>query len=386
MKYHLLLFSFILPLFLTFTPPVKGRDKKGRFIVVLDAGHGGHDSGALGKKCKEKDITLSVTKKVGEKLKQLSPNIIVHYTRIDDTFIGLNERSEYAIQKEADLFVSIHANATTSKSAYGSETYVLGLHRTQDNLEVAMKENSAILLEDGYTQKYEEFNPNSSESYIIFQFMQNKHLEASIRLADLIQSNLVKVGRYDRGVKQAGFLVLRKSAMPSVLIELGFVTNPNDAQYMISQKGQNTLATQIASAIVSYEKSLQKRTLASSLTKEQTKKQTKQDSIEDKRHNTKQHPAHSESDITNTIYYRIQVFANTEKLHESNALVKDFPNDLRYYKEGKLYKYTLYNTSNFNEIQHLCTQLKQQRRFKDCFIVSFNSNGQKIKSFLPSKR
>lgn len=232
------------------------RDNKGRFIVVIDPGHGGHDSGARGRSNLEKNIVLDVALKVGKKIKAKNPNILVYYTRSSDVFIGLNNRADFAIDKHADLFVSIHANASKSHKPYGAETYVLGLHRTKENLEVAMKENSAILLENDYTTKYEDFNPNSSESYIIFEFMQNKYLDSSIKLANFVQKGLVKLGRYNRGVRQAGFLVLRKAAMPSILIELGFITNRAEEHFMSSSAGQNKLAESIANSIVVYEESL----------------------------------------------------------------------------------------------------------------------------------
>ena len=244
---------------LLFSTPLQARDKEGNFIVVIDAGHGGHDSGAKGKFSYEKDIVLAVSKKVGAKLGQISPQIKVYYSRPDNKFIGLQDRARFAISKNADLFVSIHANASNSHSPSGTETYVLGLHRTEDNLRVAMKENSAILLEDNYSKKYEDFDPTSSESYIIFQFMANKHLENSLRLAKLVQSGFKSANRYDRGVRQAGFLVLREAAMPSVLIEIGFISNREEERYLNSQKGQTTIANGIATAIVDYERQIRKR-------------------------------------------------------------------------------------------------------------------------------
>lgn len=240
--------------------PSMARDSKGRFIVVIDPGHGGHDSGAVGKRYKEKNIVLDVALQVGKKIKAMNPDIIVHYTRTTDRFIGLDDRADFAISKHADLFVSIHANASKSSSPHGAETYVLGLHRTKENLEVAMKENSAILLEDDYSTKYEDFDPKSSESYIIFEFMQNKYLDSSIKLANLVQKGLVLTGRSDRGVRQAGFLVLRKAAMPSILIELGFISNRNEENYIGSAAGKEKLSDRIANSIVVYEKSISART------------------------------------------------------------------------------------------------------------------------------
>lgn len=249
----------ILLLALFGSPSLFARDKEGRFIVVIDAGHGGHDSGAKGKVSYEKNVVLAVSKKVGAKINELAPQIKVYYSRPDDNFIGLQDRARFAIKKNADLFVSIHANASNSHSPSGTETYVLGLHRTEDNLRVAMKENSAILLEDNYSKKYEDFDPTSSESYIIFQFMANKHLENSLRLAKLVQSGFKSVSRYDRGVRQAGFLVLREAAMPSVLIEIGFITNREEERYINSQSGQAKIANEIAKAVIEYERQIRKR-------------------------------------------------------------------------------------------------------------------------------
>lgn len=249
----------ILLLTLIGSPTLYARDKEGRFIVVIDAGHGGHDSGAKGKVSYEKNVVLAVSKKVGAKINELAPQIKVYYSRPDDNFIGLQDRARFAIKKNADLFVSIHANASNSHTPSGTETYVLGLHRTEDNLRVAMKENSAILLEDNYSKKYEDFDPTSSESYIIFQFMANKHLENSLRLAKLVQNGFKSVSRYDRGVRQAGFLVLREAAMPSVLIEIGFITNREEERYINSQSGQAKIANEIAKAVIEYERQIRKR-------------------------------------------------------------------------------------------------------------------------------
>ena len=253
------IFASIILLFSFISIPSSARDKKGRFVVVIDAGHGGHDSGAVGKIYKEKNIVLDIALKVGENIKAMNPDIVVHYTRKTDKFVGLYNRAQFAIDKHADLFVSIHANANKNRTPNGAETYVLGLHRTKDNLEVAMKENSAIMLEDNYTTKYEDFNPNSSESYIIFEFMQNKYLDSSISLANLVQKGLVQTGRADRGVRQAGFLVLREVSMPSVLVEIGFISNREEEKYIGSEKGKTKLADKIANSIVLYEKSLSAR-------------------------------------------------------------------------------------------------------------------------------
>lgn len=363
MKKPPLLFLFFLT-FALLSFPVLARDKEGHFIVVIDPGHGGHDGGAKGRKSKEKDIVLSVAKKVGNKIKALNPDITVYYTRSSDRFIGLDQRADFAIDKHADLFVSIHANSTKGTSAYGAETYVLGLHRSRENLEVAMKENSVILLEDDYSMKYEDFDPNSSESYIIFQFMQNKHLDASINLARKIQKGFAKSGRKDRGVRQAGFLVLRKAAMPSVLVELGFISNPSEEDYLNSSSGQNELASGIAASVVAYEKAVAQKN--GNFTPTQSGGKTAKVS-EPK---TSGKPAS----------YRIQVLADKVVLPKSHTLYKKYgAGEVRYYREGSYYKYTLYDTSDLKEAHRLQREL--QKTYKDCFVVGFDGDGNKVGSY-----
>lgn len=350
---------------MTFTNSVDARDAKGRFVVIIDAGHGGKDSGAIGKRSKEKDIVLAVALKVGEKIKAQNPNIIIHYTRNRDVFIGLRERASFANKKKADLFVSIHANANRSRSPRGSETYVLGLHRTKDNLEVAMKENSAILYEDDYSVKYADFDPQSDESYIMFQFIQNKHLDASIELADLVQKGLVNCGLQNRGVKQAGFLVLREVAMPSILVELGFISNHNDESYMLSSKGQNLLSSQIANSVIRYERALTlKSGKGKSLTPQEEKKVAQAAVADSKAEGT---------------YYRIQVLADKSEVSLNSRKFRKYKEHISYYMENGYYKYTIYNTSDLNQAKRYQRDLR--KHFKDCFIVGFNASGEKVGSY-----
>ncbi len=341
------------------------RDNNGKFVVVIDPGHGGGDSGAKGSKSLEKNINLKVGLKVGEVLKSINPSIVVHYTRSTDKFIGLNERADYANQKKADLFVSIHANSVKgrSSSAKGAETYVLGLARSAENLEVAMKENSAILLEDDYTKKYEGFDPNSSESYIIFEFMQNKYLESSLDVAERIQKGLVSRGLKNRGVRQAGFLVLRRSSMPSVLVELGFISNPSDEDYMSSTKGVNELGESIARAISAYADKILGRSGSA-----QTTAIPPEDSPVG---STAQEEVATTTDAVakGVVTYRIQVHTDTRKLKASHPVFRGHKENLSYYKEGSLYKYTLYETADRKEADRLARSLK--KIFKDCFVVKF---------------
>ncbi len=226
------------------------------FTLVIDAGHGGKDPGAMANKAKEKNINLAVALAFGKLVEQNCKDVKVVYTRKTDTFVELNERANIANRNKADLFISIHTNATAAKvGPRGAETYTLGMHRAADNLAVAKRENSVITLENGYEQKYEGFDPNSSESYIIFEFMQDKNMESSVKLAKLVQKQFRSTaGRVDKGVHQAGFLVLRATSMPSVLIELGYINNLNEATYLTSTAGVNALAKSIYNAFVAYRK------------------------------------------------------------------------------------------------------------------------------------
>ncbi len=228
------------------------------FTLVLDAGHGGKDPGALGKKGREKDINLAVTLAVGKLVEQNLKDVRVVYTRKTDVFVELNERAAIANRAKANLFISIHTNALPKgKQGRGSETYTLGMHRAADNLEVAKRENEAIILEKDYQNRYEGFDPKSAESYIIFEFMQDKYMEQSVNLATLVQKEFSNAGRLDKGVHQAGFLVLRATSMPSCLVELGYITTASEEAYLLSQRGVNELANSIYQAIKKYKAKIQ---------------------------------------------------------------------------------------------------------------------------------
>lgn len=220
--------------------------------VCIDAGHGGHDSGCLGSSSKEKEVALSIALKLGKLIEQNFSDVKVIYTRKTDVFIPLHERANIANRAKADLFICIHLNSG-AKAAYGSETYVMGLHKTNDNLGVAKRENAAILLEDDYKTQYDGFDPNSPEANIIFSLYQNQYMHQSVEFASKIQEQFEEhAGRYNRGVKQAGFLVLYKTAMPAVLIENGFLTHENEEKFLDSEKGQTTMATAIYRAFKEY--------------------------------------------------------------------------------------------------------------------------------------
>lgn len=223
------------------------------FTIVLDAGHGGHDAGAVGSFSKEKDINLKVTLEVGRLLKAYNPEIRVVYTRSTDVFIPLDRRAEIANKNKADLFVSIHTNSLPKGNiAYGSETYTLGMARAAANLEVAKRENAVITYEKNYKQTYEGFDPNKAESYIIFELLQDRYMKQSVELARCIQQQYVSAGRKNKGVHQAGFLVLRKTSMPAVLTELGFISTPEEERYLNSAAGVQALAKSIYNGIAKY--------------------------------------------------------------------------------------------------------------------------------------
>lgn len=233
-----------------------------KFVVVIDAGHGGKDGGAVRGTYKEKEINLGVALTLGKLIEANMKDVKVVYTRKSDVFVDLYKRADIANKAKANLFISIHTNSTAAKvtTASGADTYILGLARSDENLAVAKRENSVILLEDNYTKRYEGFDPNSPESNILFEFMTNKYMDQSLEFATNVQSGFSKVAkRVDRGVAQAGFLVLRESGMPSVLIELGFINNPAEAKYLTSSIGQRAMASAIFNGFEKYKKEFDKK-------------------------------------------------------------------------------------------------------------------------------
>jgi N-acetylmuramoyl-L-alanine amidase len=232
------------------------------FVLVIDPGHGGKAAGAVGKQGKEKDINLAVSKLLRQYIEEEHPDVVIIMTRERDVAVGLDERANIANKANANLFISVHANAIRKNTQiHGAEVYTFGLSRNEENLEVAKRENAVILLEDNYEQKYEGFDPNSSESYIIFEFMQNKFVEQSVDFATMVQTELVETAhRKNLGVKQAEFLVLRKATMPRVLVELDFISNPEAELFMLGRAGQELLARSICNAFTKYKKDFDRKT------------------------------------------------------------------------------------------------------------------------------
>lgn len=341
------------------------------FTLVIDAGHGGLDAGAPGPTTDEKIINLSVALKLGAMISENQSDVKVIYTRKTDRFIGLDERANIANRNKADLFISIHANGVENASyVSGTETYTLGLARSDENLEVAMRENSAILLEENYQQKYEDFDPNSTESYIIFEFMQNKHMEQSISLASKIQDAFKEAKRSDRGVKQAGLLVLRKISMPGVLVELGFMSNPAEERFMKSDDGQNKLAKAIYGAFVAYKHEYDKRQSApdAAAPADGNKPDAPQQEY------AASPPAAQQSE-RGEVVYKVQITTSEEKLSANAKELKGYKN-VSFYEENGLYKYTYGKSSDLASARAILRKVRQD--FSDAFIVTFK-DGKRIK-------
>ncbi|MDR2389614.1 MAG: N-acetylmuramoyl-L-alanine amidase, partial [Tannerellaceae bacterium] len=343
------------------------------FTVVIDAGHGGKDPGARGSAINEKVINLSVALKLGNLISEKQPDVKVIYTRKTDRFVELNERANIANRNKADLFISIHTNAIAKgKSISGTETFTIGLARSEENLDVAMRENSAILLEENYLEKYEGFDPNSTESYIIFEFMQNKHMEQSISLASEIQKAFKENKRIDRGVKQAGLLVLRKTSMPSVLVELGFITNSTEERFLKSAEGQNKLTRAIYDAFVVYKRTYDKRKNTTS--QAQTKPASKKNPTSTASSATTATTGANATPKGKTVY-KVQILASRTKLPANSKQLKGYKN-VNFYEENGYYKYTYGESTDWATIRRIHKQILKD--FKDAFIVTFK-DGKKQK-------
>lgn len=351
------------------------------FVVVIDAGHGGHDPGAVGRISKEKNINLKVALKLGRQIEQNCPDVKVIYTRKRDVFIPLNRRAEIANDAKADLFISIHTNSlANNKTAKGASTWTLGLAKSQANLEVAKRENAVILYEDDYKTRYAGFNPNSAESYIIFEFMQDKYMSQSVHLASLVQTHFRQTcKRNDRGVHQAGFLVLKASAMPSILVELGFISTPEEERYLNTENGTTSLANGIYRAFLTYKS---EQELGRNGNDNTPMPESRPEPDTQAVHSTQnaQRPAsvpsdnkeHKESE-NEGIVFKIQILTSSKPLSPNDKRLKGVK-DTEYYKEGGLYKYTCAASKDYNKVLRSKRAITQ--KFKDAFIIAFK-NGQK---------
>lgn len=373
-----------------------------RFTLVIDPGHGGHDAGALGAISKEKNINLAVALRFGKYVEQNLPEVRVIYTRKTDVFIPLNERANIANRANADLFISVHTNALPAgKVARGFETYTLGMHRAKDNLDVAMRENSVISMEKDYQQRYQGFDPRSSESYIIFEFIQGKNMERSVELARMIQRGVCDgANRPDKGVHQAGFLVLRETSMPGCLIELGFITTPDEERLLNNDSRVDDIARGIYEAFAKYKNKYDRSVSVPYRAKDSEDvnlpkivpdqepapktrvvtrgKQPKREEAtpeQPKREVKKQEPKKDvkKAEVADAPVFKLQIFVGSRNLRKGDAHFKG-ETDYDSFQEGNLVKYTLGASTNYNEIYRL--RKEKLDKFPEAFIIAFK-NGQK---------
>ncbi len=394
----LLIITMVLAVF-----PVAMAANADKFTLVIDPGHGGKDAGALGAKSKEKNINLNVALAFGGYVERNCPDVRVIYTRKTDVFIPLNERANIANRNKADLFISVHTNSLPNgRVARGFEVYTLGMHRAADNLEVAKRENAAILVEKDYKQHYEDFDPNSSESYIIFEFMQDKNMAKSVELAKMIQKDACETaGRVNKGVHQAGFLVLRATSMPSCLIELGFITSQEEENYLNSAAGIDALGRGIYKAFLRYKKKYHKGITVPYAAEPSTQVNipsivSSQENVRPEKKNTaakeqpvavteekKQpeqtqkisglmdNPAPEVKEENNDPVFKVQILVSDHSLKLTDSQFKG-EKDISFYKEGNMFKYTIGSSTNYNEIYQLRKKIVE--KFPQAFIIAFKNN------------
>ena len=375
----------------------QGTKGKGLDVVVIDPGHGGKDPGALGKTAKEKDIVLAVALKLGNLIKKNYPNVKVIYTRDKDVFVELGERAAIANRNNANLFISIHANSVDgSSSTHGTETFVMGLHKNDANLAVAKRENSVILQEDIYSSKYDGFDPNDPESNIIFSLFQNAYSDQSLLLAASIEEEFKTLKRFDRGVKQAGFLVLWKTAMPSVLTELGFMSNSEEEQYMKSDAGQTELAVSIYNAFAKYKSQydnsavyLEKvpaRPVTSQTQQPKEPEKTNTDATADNADNQPAATVVADKQDTKTevtadktkepnvtddksgILFKVQIRMSPKELEVNEKNFGKYYDKVSFYIHDNSYKYTVGAETDYNAALKFFHEVKPT--YPGCFIIA----------------
>ena len=351
---------------LTTAQAVAQKGGKKTFTVVIDAGHGGVDPGALGKKSQEKNINFTVSNMLGEMIKKAYPEVKVIYTRTTDVKIPLARRADIANKANANLFISIHSNASTNKSANGCQTFTLGAGIDAEAKAAAMYENGVILTEDNFEETYKGFDPRSSESYIIFELMRSHDMELSVKLAEMVQKGMLgNTTLNDRGVSAAGFLVLHRTVMPSILVELGFITNSKDEGIIASKEGQEKLAKGIFNGFAEYYelygKSKEEKESKSTAAKQGGTDKGKEAKVE------------SNAKNSGKPVFKIQIMAADSKLASDDKRFKGLKTG--YYKENGIYKYTHGESEDYNKILQLKKQISD--KFADAFIVAF-LNGEKI--------
>lgn len=359
-------------------------DDRRPFTLVIDAGHGGHDAGAVGAFSKEKNINLKVALEFGRLVKENCKDVRVIYTRDRDIFIPLQTRADIANRNKADLFISIHTNSLPGgKTAYGAETYTLGMARAAANLEVAKRENAVITYEKNYQETYEGFDPNKAESYIIFELLQDRYMQQSVELARCIQQQYTgHAGRKNKGVHQAGFLVLRKTSMPAVLTELGFISTPEEERYLNSEKGVREMGRSIYNGFVNY-RNRHDRNVAQSVsllpreetgTPEPERPETAPENLKatpDAPRTTPDAPKATQASPakpTDGPVFKVQLFVSDRALRATDTRFKGLaPVDC--YQDKGLYKYTYGSSTDYAEIRKM--QKDIATRFPDTFIVAF---------------
>ncbi len=339
--------------------------------VVIDAGHGGDDPGAVGKKSKEKDVALSVALKLGNYIKSNFPEVEVIFTRKTDVFVELYKRAKIANDNKADLFISIHCNSSKSPEPHGTESWVMGLHKSQANLEVAKKENASILYENDYSAQYDGFDPNSPEANIIFSLYQNAYLDQSLKFSSIVQKQFTdRAGRENRGVKQAGFLVLYKTTMPGALIEIGFISNSTEEEYLISESGQNIIASAIYRSFKEYKSQVEGGNI-----------QPENNILPDPgastaaSNDTVKPGINAASDTSSRASAKKEVFFRVQFASSSKKKSLDLPEftgleNVKLYFQNGLYKYTCGNFKTLKEAAGY-QSIVQAKGFKDAFVVAF---------------
>lgn len=348
--------------------------------VVIDAGHGGHDVGCVGGHAHEKDIALAIALKLGKLIEDNFDDVKVIYTRKTDVFIGLGERAEIANKNKADLFISIHCNAAENKSAYGTETFVMGVEKTDDNLNVAKRENSSVLLEKDYEIKYDGFDPKSPESHIIFSLYQNTFLNHSLSFASKVEYQFKKSGRLSRGVKQAPFMVLFRTTMPSVLIESGFLSNNNEQKLLTSTRGQEDVAKGIFHAFSEYKQEME---MSASAKGQSTVLASKDGMIQPKGEAAK--PKDTKTAVVSDTYFTVQFTTSSKPLSLSSGKIKNIA-DVHVEEVNKsLYRYLRGKYTDIDEAKKAQAELKDLG-YKDAFITGYasgkRSSVQKVQSLL----
>ena len=337
MKFYSLLNIYALACLCFLLSPVVARAEKAEkpFTVVIDAGHGGKDAGAVGRIAYEKNLNLDVALLTGQLIKENFPEVNLVYTRTTDVFLPLQKRADIVNQHKADLFICIHTNSAESKAAKGVETFILGTDKMEQNLDVAMRENAVIKLESDYQTAYQGFDPNSIDSYIMFELMQNSYMDQSLHFATLVQRQFVeKLHREERGVRQAAFWVLLKSACPSILLEMGFISNPEEEKYLSSQKGKNEMAQSLYNAFGTFYRKQKAATVKGTEGAEASEKSEKSELLE------KSELSENPKKLENTPRYAIQICASKEPLAKDDPKLKGF--EAQCFKQNNYYKYYCY--------------------------------------------